>query len=102
MYGPYVGKRLRQNAAGKSVNPAARSDVLQRLRQYQEGSAQVGRDYFFKPGDIAPGDGKKRHDSRTMDNYGDAGKGRERLLEEILHVRGLRDVRWHGDGLSAC
>jgi hypothetical protein len=25
-----------------------------------------------------------------------------RVFEEILHVRGLRDVRLHDDGLSAC
>lgn len=48
-----------------------------------------------------PSDGKKRHDSCKMDNYVDAAKDREGLLEEILHVRRVGDVRLHSDGLSA-
>src|SRR5712671_5465367 len=76
--------------------------MLSRLREYQEGSAQVCRDHLVESGHVSAGNQEKRHDAGTMNHHIRSTERVYRLFEEPLHVCGNRHICLHSDALSAC
>ena len=76
--------------------------MLSRLREYQEGSAQVGRDHLIEGGHVSAGNRKELHDSRTVNHHIGSAESVHRLSEQPLHVFGNCHICLHSDALSAC
>jgi hypothetical protein len=74
--------------------------MLCRLREYQERSAQVGRDHLVEGSDVSAGNRKQQHDASTMNHDIRSAEGVHRLFEEPLHVCGNRHICLHSDALS--
>src|ERR1700734_1239292 len=88
-----VGRKvLRQDAAGECDDTASLGYVLRRLREDQEGSAEVRRNDFVEGLHVTFGDGRKRHDACVVDHDVDLSEGLEGLLEELLDVFGIRNI----------
>ena len=75
--------------------------MLCRLREYQEGSAQVGRDHLVEGGHVSAGNRKERHDARTVNHHIGSAESLHRFFEKPLHVFRICHICLHGDGLSA-
>src|SRR5882757_3408981 len=92
---------LGENAAGESDDSPSISNMLCRLREYQEGSAQVGRNHLVEGGHVYAGDRKERHDARTVNHYIGSAESGHRLFEKPLHVFSICHICLHIDALSA-
>ena len=77
-------------------------NMLSRLREYQEGSAQVRRDHLVEGGHVSAGNRKERHDARTVNHHIGSAESVHRLFEKPLHVCGICHICLHSDALSAC
>ena len=75
--------------------------MLCRLRQHDEGAAQIGGDHLVERLQVALGDRRKRHDAGAVHDHVDPTESVQRLLEETLHIGGVSDVGLHRDGLPA-
>src|SRR5258706_10709368 len=93
---------LGENTAGESHDAPAIRNMLCRLREYKEGSAQVGRDHLVEGGHVSAGNRKERHDARTVNHHIGSTEGVNRLFENALHVFGICHICLHSDALSAC
>src|ERR1700758_5454182 len=93
---------LGENAAGESEDAPAIRNMLCRLREYLEGSAQVGRDHLVESGHVSAGNRKERHDARTVNHHIGSAESVHRLFEKPLHVCGICHICLHSDTLSAC
>src|ERR1700733_1050957 len=97
-----VGRKvLREDAAGEGDDAAAFPYMLRGLREDEEGSAEVRGNNFVEGLHVTFGDGRKRHDACVVDHDVDLSEGLESLLEELLDVFGIGNVRLDCEGVSA-
>src|SRR5271163_5041029 len=97
-----VGRKvLRQDAAGECDDTASLGYVLRRLREDEEGSAEVRGNDFVEGLHVTFGDRRKSHDACVVDHDVDLAEGLEGLLEELLDVFGVGDVGLDGEGTAA-
>jgi hypothetical protein len=66
--------------------------VLRRLREDEEGSAEVRGNDFVEGLHVTFGDRRKKHDARVVDHDVDLFEGLEGLLEELLDVFGTSNI----------
>jgi hypothetical protein len=77
------------------------NDMLCRLSEHEESTAQIGGNHPVKHLDVAISDSSKRHDARAVHHDVDPAESVQRLFEETFHVAGVRHIGLHGDGLPA-
>jgi hypothetical protein len=75
--------------------------VLRCLREHEEGSAEVRCNDFVESLDVTFADGRKGHDACVVDDDIDLAEGLEGLLEELLDVFLIGNVRLDCKGVSA-
>ena len=90
--GAVSGEVLGEDAAGESDDTAALCNVLCRLREDEEGSAQVSGDDFVEGFDVAFSDRREGHDACVVDDDVDLAEGLEGLFEELLDVFRVCDI----------
>src|ERR1700730_18232156 len=86
-----------------SVLPSRKSSVptLRRLREDEEGSAEVRGNDFVEGLHVTFGDGRKGHDACVVDHDVDLSEGLEGLLEEPLDVFGISNISLDCEAASA-